>query len=53
MDHSQQDRAMALEVARRVAEAAMQEGVSRLTIDDLDAYEQNLLIRIARANGRA
>lgn len=40
-------------VARKVAEAAMQEGVARLAITDLDAYEESLLIRIARANGRA
>ncbi len=34
-------------VARMVAEAAMKSGVARVQIDDLDAYEQEVLRRIA------
>jgi malate dehydrogenase (oxaloacetate-decarboxylating)(NADP+) len=34
-------------VARRVAEAAMQNGISRVTIPDLDAYESRLLTELS------
>ncbi len=37
-------------VARQVAEAAMQTGVARIRIDDLDAYERAVADRIRRAN---
>ncbi|WP_176012998.1 malic enzyme-like NAD(P)-binding protein [Victivallis sp. Marseille-Q1083] len=37
-------------VARMVAEAAMVEGVARIAIPDLDAYEQAVAERVRRAN---
>ena len=37
-------------VARRVAEAAMRDGVARVTIHDLDAYEKATAERIKKAN---
>ncbi|MBN2643690.1 MAG: hypothetical protein JXR78_18720 [Victivallales bacterium] len=36
-------------VARRVAEAAMKSGVAKINIDDLDAYEQELLLMLKKA----
>ena len=39
-------------VARKVAAAAMKTGVARIAIDDLDAYEASVMLRIKKSQGK-
>ena len=39
-------------VARKVAAAAMKTGVARIAIDDLDAYEASVMLRIRKSQGK-